>query len=219
MNKKEYHIWYNKIHKISINKNRKIWYRKHKKAVHEYNIIYNKVHKKEIDDKYQKNKKVILKYHKKRYLKDRLKILKRTNAYNRGHKEETRIRMISYRQKHKKQRYDYNKKWKKDNSGLVSISNLKFHYLRKQRIRKNLSQKEIEAIKQFYIHCPKGYQVDHIVPLLGKETKGWHELKNLQYLTAKENMSKGSKFPYYTLEFYIKKQLIQGVIYGKVWKI
>jgi len=49
--------------------------------------------------------------------------------------------------------------------------------------------------------------VDHIIPLLGKNISGFHCLKNLQYLTTRENLKKLNKFPYYPIEFYITKGL------------
>jgi 5-methylcytosine-specific restriction endonuclease McrA len=48
------------------------------------------------------------------------------------------------------------------------------------------------AIKAFYMACPEGHQVDHIVPLQGETVSGLHVLANLQYLTPTENKAKGN---------------------------
>lgn len=53
---------------------------------------------------------------------------------------------------------------------------------------------ERKEIKEFYKNCPKGFEVDHIIPLNGKEVSGLHVLANLQYLTKSENILKGNKF-------------------------
>ena len=49
---------------------------------------------------------------------------------------------------------------------------------------------DIAAIKQFYLNCPPGYEVDHIVPI---SKGGHHSLPNLQYLTKSENRRKSNK--------------------------
>ena len=49
------------------------------------------------------------------------------------------------------------------------------------------------AIRQFYVNCPKGYHVDHIIPLHGLDVSGLHVLENLQYLLAEINLKKGNK--------------------------
>jgi hypothetical protein len=53
---------------------------------------------------------------------------------------------------------------------------------------------ESDAIKEFYDNCPIGYEVDHVIPLLGKIVSGLHVLGNLQYLTIEENRRKHNKF-------------------------
>lgn len=67
--------------------------------------------------------------------------------------------------------------------------------LRKERVRRATPKwANVEEIKQFYANKPKGFHVDHIVPLQGKNVSGLNVIWNLQYLEASKNLSKGNKF-------------------------
>lgn len=66
-----------------------------------------------------------------------------------------------------------------------------YQVMKHQRIPK---WADLKAIRRFYEACPKGYEVDHIIPLMGKNVCGLHVLENLQYLTIFENRSKGNNF-------------------------
>lgn len=52
-----------------------------------------------------------------------------------------------------------------------------------------------KAISKFYQDCPPGHEVDHIVPLQGKNVCGLHALENLQYLPISANRKKSNHFP------------------------
>ena len=56
------------------------------------------------------------------------------------------------------------------------------------------SWSDLKAIDEFYSACPRGYEVDHIVPLIHPLVTGLHVLSNLQYLSKKANRSKSNKF-------------------------
>jgi hypothetical protein len=82
-------------------------------------------------------------------------------------------------------------RWQKNNKEKVRLKNANERAMRLQRLP---SWADKEAIKNFYLNCPSGYHVDHIIPLRGKLVSGLHVLENLQYLPAKENMSKGNRY-------------------------
>ena len=47
-------------------------------------------------------------------------------------------------------------------------------------------------IVDFYLACPKGYEVDHVYPV---SKGGSHTLMNLQYLTKADNVRKSDTIP------------------------
>lgn len=103
-------------------------------------------------------------------------------------------RVKKYRQKY------YLKNKKKINAYMRQhFKNNKAYYLSnlaKRRATKLLATPkfaDLDKIKDIYKNCPKGYEVDHIVPLRSKLVCGLHVSWNLQYLTIKQNRSKGNK--------------------------
>lgn len=59
-----------------------------------------------------------------------------------------------------------------------------------------MNQAENAEVQGMYDFCKifKGFEVDHIVPLNGKNVSGLHVLNNLQILSVSQNRSKGNKF-------------------------
>lgn len=54
---------------------------------------------------------------------------------------------------------------------------------------------DLDELRKFYEDCPEGYEVDHIIPLKGKNVCGLHCVENLQYLTRSDNAAKHNWFP------------------------
>jgi endogenous inhibitor of DNA gyrase (YacG/DUF329 family) len=87
----------------------------------------------------------------------------------------------------------YRKKYYSTDEGKAKM-NAKTNKRRAAKLNAIVAWTNLEKIKEIYKNCPKGYHVDHIVPLQAKNVSGLHVENNLQYLTAKQNISKGNKF-------------------------
>lgn len=93
-------------------------------------------------------------------------------------------------EKNKEHVLNKKRKYQKENSGKVNALVMKRYTAKLLRIPVYAN---LEAIKQIYINCPKGYEVDHIIPLQGKLVSGFHHENNLQYLTKSQNCKKNNK--------------------------
>lgn len=65
---------------------------------------------------------------------------------------------------------------------------------RSKKLQRIVPWSELDEIKAFINKCPKGYHVDHIIPLNGESVSGLHVLGNLQYLSAIDNCIKSNKY-------------------------
>ncbi len=122
-----------------------------------------------------------IKVNMKRYIK---KNFKRLKAY---HKE--------YNKKNFKQIKLCMREYCRNNRGKIIASNKKYQAVLIQRYPKWLIPEQKQRIIDIYYNCPKGYVVDHIIPLQGRHISGLHHPDNLQYLTKSENLSKYNNYP------------------------
>ena len=91
----------------------------------------------------------------------------------------------------KKRKAEWGRQYRKDNAAKFAASSAKRRAVKSER---TVGWTDDLVIKMIYEDCPKGYQVDHIIPLRGEKVSGLHVAWNLQYLTAEENLAKGNKY-------------------------
>lgn len=87
----------------------------------------------------------------------------------------------------------YEKKYHKANKGIISAKRARRRAALLNATPNWVTERHSKEIEEFYNNRPDGYHVDHIVPLQGKNFSGLHVIWNLQYLLARENLSKGNK--------------------------
>ena len=81
----------------------------------------------------------------------------------------------------------------KRNQGQKNARTAMYRAAKIQATPKWLTKDQIKAMSDMYKNCPKGFHVDHIMPLRGVDVCGLHVPWNLQYLPGVENMSKGNR--------------------------
>ena len=85
------------------------------------------------------------------------------------------------------------REWSKRNRSSCKANLARYRALKLKAQPKWLTIKHLAELVTIYNNCPKGCQVDHILPLRGKTVCGLHVPWNLQYLKSEVNQSKGNK--------------------------
>jgi hypothetical protein len=128
-------------------------------------------------EKWKNDCEVLKEDNKRRYKENRDSRLEQKREYNQKNKNNISAYKKEYHQRPKSKK-------------LARAKNAKRNAL---KIKATPFWADLEAIKEFYLNCPEGYEVDHIVPLRNKFVCGLHILENLQYLSKSENCSKNNK--------------------------
>lgn len=83
-----------------------------------------------------------------------------------------------------------NAEWRRNNPAKIR-GNTARH--RASKLRATPAWADLSKITEIYTGCPEGMEVDHIIPLQGKDVCGLHVHYNLQYLSPSANRSKGNR--------------------------
>ena len=116
-------------------------------------------------------------------------------CFHKNRKPIAKEAIASYQKKHREKFIDKHKErvrqWRKEN---LKYDAFRSSVYRATKINQTPIWADLEKIKLFYLNCPSGYHVDHIVQLRGKLFSGLHTIDNLQYLPATENIKKGNRY-------------------------
>lgn len=167
---------------------------KNKESVDLYNATYRSEHKEEAAN-YQttyrtKNKEQKAIKDAEYYQKNKEKTSKRRAIYH-----------ISYYETHKEELSVKGVEYRKANPGKINALTAKRHVAKLQRTPKWINKEQLLEIQAIYIEAARltketgiPHEVDHTIPLQGKNISGLHILDNLQVLPKSLNNSKNNKF-------------------------
>lgn len=109
--------------------------------------------------------------------------------YYAENRESEKQRTTAYRQANP-ERY---REWERKNTKARQAKNALRRARKLQATPPWLTEEHLRQMKEMYLNCPTGYEVDHIYPLMGRTSCGLHVPWNLQYLTAEQNRKKGNR--------------------------
>ncbi|KKL50832.1 hypothetical protein LCGC14_2301550 [marine sediment metagenome] len=172
------------------------------------NIVQRKAWQKQYDQVHTEQKKAqMIKY----YLQNPGRRAAYQQKYYQSNIEFLKAWMKKYAQKHAKALKIYRREWRKRNAPLVVAYTRKHQAALLQRTPNWLTPEQEQQVIEFYINCPKGMEVDHIIPLQGKCISGLHHPDNLQYLTRHENRAKGNRCSEIVADFEVEKSEVKPV--------
>lgn len=119
-------------------------------------------------------------------------------AYLKKHKEYI-AKMVQYNKNHNETAKEHRRKYKQTENGKIAMRAYR-NSRRKREEDASLGRRYQNEVYEIYKQCAllrqagHDVEVDHIVPLLGKDICGLHIPANLAIIPAKENRTKTNKF-------------------------
>jgi len=170
-----------------------------------YRIENKKRSDKYFKDRYNKIKdtKEYKNYQIEYYMTNKEEINKRNRIYwHKNYESSLKEKQAKYSKNNRKQFNEYSKKcYKTADKAKKNASAAKRRALKLQRTPKWLTFDDWLKIEEYYTYAKLMtdslgilFEVDHIIPLQGKNISGLHVPENLQILTESQNCSKGNKY-------------------------
>lgn len=117
--------------------------------------------------------------------------------YYRAHLEQELNLCEIYREANKDERNAYIAEYYKLYPYKGAAKTAKYRAARLKATPPWLTKEQLKEIEMIYKNCPSGYEVDHIIPLQGKQVKGLHVPWNLQLLPSSTNKRKSNRIGYH----------------------
>lgn len=143
---------------------------------------------------YLKNRQKVIDRIKRNYKKNPEKVKERIKLWCKAHPDIKRRYSNEYRKRHPEKRKETCRKYQQTHKEKECAKTMKYYANKLKALPKWITKEQIKQIENIYINRPKGYQIDHIIPLQSKTVCGLHVPWNLQYLTKIENIKKGNKY-------------------------
>lgn len=124
---------------------------------------------------------------------DKCKEKQRNSSYYKENKERIKEKSAAWANANRDKVRKIASKWALNNRGDKNYEESKRRAAKKMATPKWLTKEDKVAMKEIYRKCPKGHEVDHIIPLQGKEVTGLHVPWNLQYLPMSLNRKKSNR--------------------------
>lgn len=129
-----------------------------------------------------------------RFNNKREEILQQSKTYYVSNLETARAKRAEWRENHKEYMVEYGKLYRQFNPGKELAKTRRYKLAKIQAVPSWLTKEQIQEMQMIYETCPDGFEVDHIVPIQGKNVKGLHVPWNLRHLSRAENRKKSNKY-------------------------
>lgn len=114
--------------------------------------------------------------------------------------DKTRRKSNTWRNKNRARLNNTQSLWRKNNSGHANFLSTQYQMKKQKRIPIWLTKEDLKEINEIYKLAEKltkdtgiSHEVDHIIPLNGKNISGLHCPQNLQILSKTDNRKKSNK--------------------------